>query len=82
MLGVLMSALPMIVCGVLSVLTALSLFNCRNRARVRLLLFMLTATVLYLAHFVYFNRLTAVVPLTDTFYISAILPYSPFITYI
>ncbi len=68
MLGVLMSALPMIVCGVLSVLTALSLFNCRNRARVRLLLFMLTATVLYLAHFVYFNHLTAVVPLTDTFY--------------
>ncbi|MBO4892588.1 MAG: helix-turn-helix transcriptional regulator [Prevotella sp.] len=68
MLGVLMSALPMIVCGVLSVLTALSLFNRRNRARVRLLLFMLTATVLYLAHFVYFNRLTAVVPLTDTFY--------------
>lgn len=63
-----MSALPMIVCGVLSVLTALSLFNCRNRARVRLLLFMLTATVLYLAHFVYFNHLTAVVPLTDTFY--------------
>ena len=68
MLGVLMSALPMIVCGVLSVLTALSLFNRRNRARVRLLVFMLTATVLYLAHFVYFNHLTAVVPLTDTFY--------------
>lgn len=68
MLGVLMSSLPMIVCGVLSVLTALSLFNHRNRARVRLLLFMLTATLLYLAHYVYFNRLTAVVPLTDTFY--------------
>ena len=68
MLGVLMSALPMIVCGVLSVLTALSLFNRRNRARVRLLVFMLTATALYLAHFVYFNHLTAVVPLTDTFY--------------
>lgn len=68
MLGVLISALPMIVCGVLSVLTALSLFNRRNRARVRLLLFMLTATVLYLAHFVYFNRQTAVIPLTDMLY--------------
>ena len=68
MLGVLMSALPMIVCGVLSVLTALSLFNRRNRARVRLLVFMLTATVLYLAHFVYFNRQTAVIPLTDMLY--------------
>ena len=63
-----MSSLPMIVCGILSVLTALSLFNHRNRARVRLLFFMLTATLLYLAHYVYFNRLTAVVPLTDTFY--------------
>lgn len=68
MLGVLMSSLPMIVCGVLSVLTALSLFDHRNRARMRLLLFMLTATLLYLAHYVFFNRLTAVVPLTDTFY--------------
>jgi AraC-like DNA-binding protein len=68
MLGVLMSSLPMIVCGVLSVLTALSLFGHRNRARVRLQLFMLTVTLLYLAHYVYFNRLTAVVPLTDTFY--------------
>ena len=68
MLGVMMSSLPMIVCGVLSVLTALSLCNHWNRARVRLLLFMLTATLLYLAHFVYFNRQTTVVPLTDTFY--------------
>ena len=68
MLGVLMSALPMIVCGVLSVLTVLRLFDRRNRARVRLLVFMLTATVLYLAHFVYFNRQTAVIPLTDMLY--------------
>ena len=68
MIGVMMSSLPMIVCGVLSVLIALSLCNHWNRARVRLLLFMLTATLLYLAHFVYFNRQTTVVPLTDTFY--------------
>lgn len=68
MLGVLMSFLPMIVCGVLSVLTALSLFDHWNRAKMRLLIFMLTATVLYLAHFMYFNRQMAIVPLTDTFY--------------
>ncbi len=68
MLGVLMSSLPMIVCGVLSVLTALSLFDHWNRAKMRLLIFMLTATVLYLAHFMYFNRQMAIVPLTDTFY--------------
>ena len=68
MLGVFMSSLPMIVCGVLSVMIALSLYNHWNRAKMRLLLFMLTATVLYLAHYIYFNRQMAVIPLTDTFY--------------
>lgn len=68
MLGVLMSSLPMIVCGILSVLIALSLYDHRNMARMRLLFFMATATVLYLAHFIYFNRLTAVIPLTDALY--------------
>lgn len=68
MLGVLMSSLPMIVCGILSVLIALSLYDHRNMARTRLLFFMTTATVLYLAHFIYFNRLTAVIPLTDALY--------------
>ena len=68
MLGVFMSSLPMIVCGVLSVLIALSLYNHWDRAKMRLLMFMITATVLYLAHFMYFNRQMAVIPLTDTFY--------------
>lgn len=68
MLGVLISSLPMIVCGILSVLIALSLYDHRNMARTRLLFFMATATVLYLAHFIYFNRLTAVIPLTDALY--------------
>jgi AraC-like DNA-binding protein len=58
----------MIVCGVLSVLIALSLYNHRNLAKVRLLVFMVTSTVLYFAHFIYFNRQTTVIPLTDTFY--------------
>ena len=68
MLGVLMSSLPMIICGVLSVLIALSLYNHWDRAKMRLLIFMITATVLYLAHYMYFNRQMAVIPLTDTFY--------------
>ena len=68
MLGVLISSLPMIVCGILSVLIALSLYDHRNMARTRLLFFITTATVLYLAHFIYFNRLTAVIPLTDALY--------------
>jgi AraC-like DNA-binding protein len=58
----------MIVCGVLSVLIALSLYNRWNLARLRQLFFMVTATVLYLAHCMYFNRQMAVIPLTDTFY--------------
>ena len=68
MLAILMSSLPMIVCGVLSVLIILSLYDCRNMAKTRLLFFMATATLLYLAHYIYFNRLMAVIPLTDTIY--------------
>ena len=68
MISILISALPMIVCGVLSVQIALSLFSHRNMAKMRLLVFMLTATVLYLAHFTYFNRQMAVIPLTDILY--------------
>ena len=63
-----MSSLPMIVCGILSVLIVLSLYDCRNMAKTRLLFFMITAMVLYLAHYIYFNRLIAVIPLSDTIY--------------
>lgn len=68
MISVLIAALPMMVCCVLSVLIALSLFSRRNMAKARLLVFMLTAAVLYLAHFAYFNRQIAVIPLTDMLY--------------
>lgn len=68
MLGVLISSLPMIVCGILSVLIALSLYDHRNMAKLKLLIFMAMATMLYLAHYFYFNRLMAVIPLTDTLY--------------
>ena len=68
MLVTLMSSLPMIVCGILSVLIVLSLYDCRNMAKTRLLFFMITAMVLYLAHYIYFNRLIAVIPLSDTIY--------------
>ena len=60
MIGVLISSLPMIVCGILSVLIALSLYDHRNMAKLKLLIFMATAT--------YFNRLMAVIPLTDILY--------------
>ena len=67
-MSVMMSSLPMMVCGVLSVLIALSLYDNKDKARIRLLVFMLTATILYFAHCIYFNRQVAFVPLTDTFY--------------
>lgn len=68
MTEVLVSSLPMLVCSILSVLIALSLYDSWNMARSRLLVFMVTATILYTAHYVYFNRLTTVIPLTDSFY--------------
>ena len=68
MIGVLISSLPMIVCGILSVLIALSLYDHRNMAKLKLLFFMATATMLYLAHYFYFNRRMAVIPLTDILY--------------
>ena len=77
MLAILVSSLPMIVCGVLSVLIVLSLYDCRNMAKTRLLFFMATATLLYLAHFIYFNRLMAVIPLTDAIYCFCTLAVFP-----
>ncbi|MCR4582531.1 MAG: helix-turn-helix domain-containing protein [Prevotella sp.] len=68
MIGVLLSSLPMMVCGVLSVLIALSMYSHWDRARARLLVFMITATVLYMAHCMYFNQQRGVITLTDTLY--------------
>jgi len=68
MVAILMSSLPMMVCAVLSVLLALSLYSHWNLAKMRLLIFMITAMLLYQAHFIYFNRQTDIIPLTDTIY--------------
>ena len=65
---IIISLMPMMVCGVLSTLLALSLYDQWDRARFRLLVFTLAATVLYMGHFIYFNHLTAAIPLTDTLY--------------
>ncbi len=68
MTEIIVSAMPMMVCGILSVLLALSLYDRPDRPRSRMLLFMLTASMLYTAHCVYFNQRTAYIPLTDTLY--------------
>lgn len=68
MTATIISIMPMTVCGVLSALLALSLYDQWDRAKFRLLLFTTAATLLYMGHFAYFNHLTASIPLTDTLY--------------
>ena len=68
MTATILSILPAMVCGVLTALLALDLCREFSRTRLYLLLFMLTAGFLYIAHFAYFNHLTGAVPVTDTIY--------------
>ena len=68
MITSIITTLPMFVCGILSVQLALTLCNRWDWPRLRLLLFMLTATMLYVAHCIFFNRQTEVIPLSDTLY--------------
>lgn len=68
MLRTLITSLPLNVCLVLSALLVLSLVRRYDRARLLLLVFMLTATVLYMGHFLFFNRVEAAIPLSDTLY--------------
>jgi len=68
MTEVIVSSMPMMVCGVISMQIALSLYTQWSQAKMRLLIFMVTATLLYMAHCIYFNRQMDVVPLTDALY--------------
>ncbi len=68
----------MFVCLFWSILLAFELrTDGRNRPRLHLFVFMLTATVLYFGHFVFFNRDTALMPVTDTLYCVANLAVYP-----
>ena len=70
--------MPMFVCLFWSILLAFELrTDGRNRPRLHLFVFMLTATVLYFGHFVFFNRDTALMPVTDTLYCVANLAVYP-----
>lgn len=78
MKAMIFTSMPMFVCLFWSVLLALELrTDGRNRPRLHLLVFMLTATVLYLGHCAFFNRNTAIIPLTDPFYCAANLAVYP-----
>ena len=68
MVATILSILPAMVCGVLTALLALDLCRVFTRTRLYLLLFMLVAGLLYIAHGAYFNHLSEAIPVTDTIY--------------
>ena len=68
MVEILLSALPMLVCAFWSVLLLLDVLESRKPQKFMLFVFMVAATALYGGHFVFFNHLMSVMPLTDTVY--------------
>ena len=68
MLSTIITSTPIYVCSILSILLGLSLTVKWDRARYRLLMFMITATMFYIGHFAFYNRTESVVPITDTLY--------------
>ena len=68
MTAMILSILPAVVCGVLTALLALDLCREFSRTRLYLLLFMMVAGLLYIAHGAYFNHKTEAIPVTDTIY--------------
>lgn len=68
MLNTIITSTPIYVCSILSILLALSLCAKWDRARHRLLWFMIVAALLYVGNFAFYNRMVSVVPVTDTLY--------------
>lgn len=76
LLNSLLTTMPMLVCGFWSIVLFYQYKN-SNRAKRILSWFMLTATVLYFAHCVFFNRAYAMVPFTDTLYSASTVAVYP-----
>lgn len=77
MLLYLITSLPMMTCAFFSVLIALGICDVRLREQKALLLYMLTATVLYVGHYIFFNRVLSLIPISDTIYVTANLAVYP-----
>lgn len=73
----LITSMPLYVCTFWSVLLLVDVAVNRQPARKRLLAYMLTATLLYAGHYIFFNRLTALLPFTDTVYLTTNLAVFP-----
>ena len=68
MIESLITSMPMNVCLILTFLIGLSLIHEWDRPKFKLLLFMVTATLLYTGHYIFFNRVEAAIPVSDTIY--------------
>ena len=73
----LITSMPMYVCAFWSVLLLLDVITTRQVAKGRLLAYMVAATLLYSGHYVFFNHLTGLLPLSDTFYCTTNLAVFP-----
>ena len=71
------TSMPMFVCLFWSVMLALNLWERYRPYNVRLLVFMLTAMLLYWGHCVFFNRLDSLLPVSDVIYVSCNLAVYP-----
>lgn len=71
------TSMPMFVCLFWSIMLALNLWERYRPYNVRLLIFMLTATVLYWGHCVFFNRSDSLIPLSDVCYVTSNLAVYP-----
>lgn len=70
-------SLPLITCALFSMLILMEWCNRQLREQHTLFAFMLTATLLYVGHYIYFNRAVHLLPLSDILYVSANLTVYP-----
>lgn len=70
-------SLPLITCALFSMLILLEWYNRQLREQHTLFAFMLTATLLYVGHYIYFNHAVDLLPLSDILYVSANLTVYP-----
>lgn len=76
MMYLLFTSLPLMTCAFFTVYIALELRNKELRELPALLNYMITATVLYVGHFAFFNH-ASFIPITDTLYLAANLAVYP-----
>lgn len=75
--GSMISSIPMFVCAFWSVLLLLDVAKNRQPAKRLLLVCMVAATLLYIGHYIYFNRQITLLPYSDTVYCTMNLAVFP-----